>query len=142
MKTNKIMTNEKDMQLLNAECDMIAKKLGFKVGVRPAECRVFYDYKQKNAKGERLTVELAYCDGVSLPKRWHKAGCTKELITEWWGVDTYVYDKQGNCFKAYDPTIKKSEDGKRYEIDFDWHLKATASNFKKILEEIVKQFNA
>ena len=132
---------EREMLLLNAECEHIAKKLGFTKSLRPCKYRAFYDYEQRNAKGERLTIEVSYCEGVTLPEKWRKAGDTKELITEWWGVHCYVTDTEGMCFEAYNPTTKLSDDGHRFVVNFDWHLKATSSNFKKLLEEIKRQFN-
>lgn len=132
--------------------DEIAKRLGFMVK-RTCEFNAFYYLVDKNGfdkynkKGEKLCVEIGFSYDVakspnSLPVIWHKKGFTKELITNWWSVKTYVTNEKGECYGAYDPTIKRSEDGKRFEINFDWHLSATDVNFKKLLEEILRQFNA
>ena len=132
--------------------DEIAKSLGFMVK-RTCEFNAFYylvdenGLDKRNAKGETLCVEIGFCynnskSPKSLPVIWYKKGYTKEIITEWWNVDTFVTDIKGNCYRDYDPTIKRNWLYSRTEIDFDWHLPATDENFKKILEEILRRFNA
>jgi hypothetical protein len=131
--------------------DEIAKGLGF-MAKRTCEFNAFYylvdenGFDVRNAKGEKLCVEICFCyndskSPNSLPVIWHKKGYTKEIITEWWSVQTYVTNEEGTCYRAYDPTIKPTFD-RRFEIDFDWHLSATPENFKKLLEEVLRRFNA
>ena len=129
--------------------DEIAKSLGFMVK-RTCEFNAFYYFVDENGfdkyneKGEKLCIEIGCCVDAggknSLPALWYKKGYTKELIREWWSVQTYVTNKKGECYRAYDPTIRKSWDGKRFEVNFDWHLKATPENFRKLLEEILRLF--
>lgn len=131
--------------------DEIAKSLGFMVK-RTCENNAFYylvdekGFDKRNLKGEKLCVEIGICRNPggkdSLPYLWYKKGYTKDLMTDWWSVQTYVTNQEGECYCAYDPTIKRSEDGKRFEINFDWHLAATTENFKKIVKEILRRFNA
>lgn len=132
--------------------DEIAKSLGFMVK-RTCEFNAFYylvdenGFDKYNEKGEKICIEIGFSHdfGVSknsLPMIWFKKGYTKEIMTNWWSVQTYVTNKKGECYGAYDPTIKRSEDGKRFVINFDWHLAATEENFKKLLEEILRQFYA
>ena len=129
--------------------DEIAKKLGFMVK-RTCEFNAFYylvdekGFDKYNEKGEKLCVEIGCCVNPggknSLPALWFKRGFTKEIMTDWWSVKTYVTNKDGACYGAYNPTTKRSDDGKRFVINFDWHLSATDVNFKKLLTEIKTRF--
>lgn len=130
--------------------DEIAKSLGFMVK-RTCEFNAYYylvdenGFDKYNGMGEKICIEIGLCVNPggknSLPSLWHKKGFTKEVIHDWWSVQTYVTNRKGECYRAYDPTIKKSWDKKRWEINFDWHLAATPENFKKLLEEILRRFN-
>ena len=136
----------KDLKELAKKVDAIAESLGFSVE-RTVECNAFYNYRSKNAKGERLVVEIGYCENhgkgkSDLPWLWFKKGRTKEFMPEWWNVSTYVYDKDNRCYGGYNPTEKFDYNLKRGVINFDWHLSATEDNFKKLLEEVLRLFNA
>lgn len=131
--------------------DLIAKELGFGVK-RTSDFNAYYYYEDENgfnkanSKGETLIVEISECyndckSKHSLPVIWYNKGYTKELIPNWWSVETYVTDKEGRCYGAYNPTHKPSEDKKRFVINFDWHLSATEDNFRKLLTEILRLFN-
>ena len=131
--------------------DEKAKELGFMVK-RVCEFRAFYylvdenGLDVRNRRGEKLCVEIGFCSDPggknSLPYMWHKKGYTKEIMKDWWDVTTYVTDKNESCYRAYDPTIQKSSDEKRWVIDFDWHLSATDENHAKLLEEVKRLFLA
>lgn len=135
--------------------DKIAKQKGFAIK-RTCDSNAYYylmdetreGYYKYNAKGERLCVEIGIGQNylpnskLSLPYLWYKNGHTKEILQSWWEVQTYVTNADGVCYRAYDPTIQKSSDGKRFEINFDWMLDATKENFEKILDEILKSFYA
>lgn len=121
--------------------DRIAHTMGFTPTYTGSNIRSLYSYNKGNAKGETLQIDMSVSSGVTLPTTWLKKGYTKELITDWWCVDTFVTNKDGECYKDYDPTCKPSDDGKRWVVDFDWHLKATEENFVKLLTEILRRFN-
>lgn len=131
--------------------DEIAKSLGFMVK-RTCEDNAFYylvdenGFDKRNGKGEKLCVEIGVCRNPggkhSLPVLWFNKGYTKEVINDWWNVQTYVTDDKGACYGAYNPTEKKHAEERRFVINFDWHLSATTENFKKLLVEILRQFNA
>ena len=131
--------------------DEKAKELGFSVK-RVCEFRAFYylvdenGLDVRNRRGEKLCVEIGFCSDPggkkSLPYLWHEIGYTKEIMKDWWSVQTFVTDCDGNCFRGYDPTIQGSWDGKRLEINFDWHLRATDENHAKLLEEVKRLFLA
>lgn len=131
--------------------DEIAKSLGFMVK-RTCEFNAYYylvdekGFDKYNSNGERLCVEIGLCVNPggknSLPYLWHENGFTKEVMQNWWNVQTYVTNRKGESFHAYNPTTKKRFDGKGIEINFDWHLSGTPENFKKLLEEILRRFNS
>lgn len=104
--------------------------------------RWFYECEEQTPKGERLVVELCVNenpggDKSSIPALWHKHGYTPTELSDWWSVQTYVYDAEGNCYGRYNPTIKREE--ARSVIDFDWMLPATEANREKILREIERR---
>lgn len=100
----------------------------------------------KNRNGEYIVISASLCINPggrnSLPYLWHKNGHTAKELHSYWSIDTYVHQDDGSCVRGYDPTIKKSEFGKRFQLDFDWVLPATAENLGKILSEIIRQFRA
>ena len=105
----------------------------------------YWEYPERNKKGERLVIEVNSCYNVKspncLPVLWYKNGWTDRLILNYWSIRHYVYDKDGNCFGKYD-FVKKSWDGRRYVIDFDWVMENTIENLEKIIAESVRRFNA
>lgn len=138
------------MELKKKTVDDIAKSLGFMVK-RTSDCNAFYylvdeqGFDLRNAKGEKLCVEIGRTDFYgnskdSLPALWYKNGYTNEIMQNWWNVQTYVTDKDGECYGAYNPTIKPAPAAKRFVINFDWHLSATEENFRKLIEEVKRQF--
>lgn len=110
-----------------------------------APTRWFYYCNEKNAKGERLVIEVSKCivnlkDKNELMNLWKKAGYIKNTLPTWWSIETYAHDTEGNCFGLYNPTVKRSEDGKRSVINFDWMLEATEENLNLLLEEVYNRF--
>lgn len=129
--------------------DEIANGLGFAIRRTSDNCAYYYlkdkDGNDKcNKRGETLCIEVSDCHGTndkkSLPNIWYKRGYTKEPIYNYWVFDTYATDKNGRCYMAYNPTIKPSDDGKRFVINFDWHFADTDDNFEKVIKEIVSRF--
>ena len=104
----------------------------------------YWDYPTQNKRGERLVVEVncSYNEETphSLPVIWYKNGFTDRLILNYFSVNSYVYDKDGNCFGKYDFT-KTSEDVRRRVIDFDWILEANVENLEKMISEMTRRFN-
>ena len=130
--------------------DEIAKSLGFMVK-RTCESNAFYylvdenGFDKYNGMGEKICIEIGLCVNPggknSLPALWHKYGFTKKVMSKWWNVQTYITNRKGECYRAYNPTSKKYWYEKRWAINFDWLLDATPENFKKLLEEILRRFN-
>ncbi len=111
----------------------------------PYSGRTLYTFKEKNKKGESLTVEITEVrfDEItknSLPSLWKRYGYTKKLYDNYLCVECYCYDKKGNCWGRYNPTVKLSEDKKRNVIDFEWLLEISDENKEKILGESFKRF--
>ena len=98
----------------------------------------------KNAKLETMTIEIVHCENPggnnSLPYAWYKNGWTNKIMETYIYCDTYVHDSEGGCWGIYNPTVKRSEDGKRNVINFDWMLEDTEENRKKIIEECIRLF--
>lgn len=106
------------------------------------DTRYRYTYKNKNKSGESLMVEfsLINCDGEELPKLWKKHKYTDKLYKSYISVSSYVTDADGIEKEKYNPTIKLSDDKKRYVINFDWLLEISEENKQKLLNEIYNNF--
>ena len=107
------------------------------------DIRWFVSFRERNAKGEKITVEFTVCDDPdisdSLPKQWYKNGYTDHILKTWWNVQTYAEDSEGKCSGKYNPRTKLSEDGKRHVINFDWMLEATEQNAERLFREIYRR---
>ena len=106
-----------------------------------SDYRTFYDFEERNKKGEKITVEISktFVDDLSkssLPYLWLKKGYTKKLFTNYLVCEVYAEDKKGNCYDRYNPTTKLSDDKKRMVIDFEWMLEVSDENIKKILDKV------
>lgn len=103
--------------------------------------RWFYKYEEPTPLGERVVVELCRCENPggsnSIPALWHKRGYTSTVLDDWWSVQTYAHDSEGNCWGRYNPTVKR--EGARPVIDFDWLFPATEANREKLLREIERR---
>lgn len=110
-------------------------------------------YADTNAKGESLIVNIKKIecnlkDKRSLMNIWKKAGYISEVLPTYWSIDTYINDTNGNCRRAYDPTIidYKQFDSKgnvvqsRHIINFEWLLEATEENYEKLMAEVERRF--
>lgn len=103
-----------------------------------SETREIYHFNGRNFKGERIDVEFVKVENnhnEHLINLWYKKGFIKEKLKNYWHVTVYVYDKEGNCYGKYNPQILSHET----KINFDWILKATEENKKRILHEIIKR---
>ena len=102
-------------------------------------------FKEKNKRCEELTIELTLCTDLdsknSLPKLWYKNGYTERVLDTYWSVNTYVKDSEGRSWGKYNPQTKRSEDGKRIIINFDWMMEATEENRNKIINEVYRIFS-
>ena len=131
------------------EVEKVMEKFGFINGRVTTTGETFqigyWEYPKRNKKDERLVIEVNSCYNAEsphcLPVLWHKAGYTKELILNYWSIRHFVYDKDENCYGAYD-YVKPSEDGKRRVVDFDWHFENTIENLEKLITESLRRFNA
>lgn len=112
---------------------------------RMAEHRFFYEFKEKNKKGESLVVELTevYYNNTcssSLPNLWKEHGFTNKLYNNAIFINCYCYLPNGTCKEKYNPTIKLSEDKERNVINFDYLLEVNEENKNKLLKKIYKEF--
>ena len=108
-----------------------------------AETRWFYEFIETNKKGEKIVIEFSLCEDDpeyknSLPKLWYKNGYIDRVLSTYWAIQTYVTDTEGACWGRYNPHVKRSEDGKRSVINFDWMLEATEENKQKVIDEVYR----
>ena len=125
----------------------IAQDLGFMVK-RTCDANAFFylvdanGFDVRNGKGEKLCVEIGECINPggpnALPELWLRHGWIKERLASWWSIDTYVTDSKNRCFMAYNP--QTTINGRRSLLNFNWVLAATPANFRRILEEVKRQF--
>lgn len=99
-----------------------------------------------NKKGETLTIELSECTNPggknSLPYLWHKAGYTDKILDTYLCIHTYCTDSEGNCNGRYNPQTKRSDDGERSVINFDWMFENTEENKQRLINETIRLFEA
>lgn len=109
-------------------------------------CRCMYESTERNRRGERLVVEVVGVedDGgpYSMGRTWKRLGLVPRIYPTRHVFHTFVYDEAGNCREAYNPTIKESEDGGRYVIDFDWMDEASEEHARLVFAEIRRRFMA
>ena len=100
----------------------------------------WFTFADRNALGEEIIVEFRKNENThgkhSLPAMWKRKGFIDKEPETWWGVQTYVTDRQDRCSGKYNPTTK---DGK---LNFEWLLEATEENQQKIIDEIYRRANA
>lgn len=99
-----------------------------------------------NKKDETLTIELSECTNPggknSLPYLWNKAGYTEKLLDTYLCLHTYCKDSEGNCYDRYNPQTKRSNDGKRNVINFEWMFENTEENKRKLINEAIRLFES
>lgn len=101
---------------------------------------------EKNGKDESLMIELSECTNPggknSLPYLWYKAGYTDKILDTYLFVDTSCTDSEGNCYHRYNSQTKRSDDGKRNVINFDWMFENTEENKQKLINECIRLFES
>jgi len=106
-----------------------------------AETGWLYIFTEPNAKGEKMVLEVFKNKDIdsknSIPKLWHKKGYTNKVLEEYWSIQTYVKDTEGNSFGRYNPQNKPN----KCEINFDWILEATDENLQKLINEVYRLFS-
>ena len=137
---------EWEISALRDEVEQIARELGF-IPSRYCPSTLFFlrdkDGKPElNSKGEALTVSMcpSYPAGLNaMPAMWYRKGYINRVLSSYWSVDVEASSKEYSV-RNYDPTEKPDPEGRRMVIDFDWMLEATADNFRRIMEEILRRF--
>lgn len=99
-----------------------------------------------NSKKETLIIELSECTNPggknSLPYLWYKAGYTNKVLNTYLSIHTYCRDSEGNCYGRYNPQTKRSDDGKRNVINFNWMFENTEENKQKLIKECIRLFES
>lgn len=82
------------------------------------------------------THDLKYKD--DLMNLWEKAGFISQKLPTHICIDTYYTDINNNCYGYYNITHKRSEDGKRTVINFDYLREWTEENIRELVAECVR----
>lgn len=93
--------------------------------------------------GERFQIEVITCEHDKNNKHdmmniWKKAGYIKDFLPTHLAVSTYYTDIDGNCWGYYNITEKRSDDGRRNVIDFDYMLEATEENEMYLVGQCIR----
>ena len=106
---------------------------------------MWYEFEDKNAKGEKITVELISRTRdpgtLSLPMLWKAAGLIDRVLDTWVDVNVYVTSEDGTCRGDCNP----QESGIGHKIDFDCMvnfdcmLEDTPENRDRIIAEICRR---
>lgn len=106
----------------------------------------WYRITEPNTKGETLLIEIVECENHrgknALPVLWKKHGFINRVLNTYLSVKTYCTDAEGMCRGKYNPQHKLSDDGKRVVINFDWMFENTEENKQKLINEIIRLFEA
>ena len=110
--------------------------------------RRLVEFDGRTPAGEKMYVEIMYCrpDGAtwnnsSLPVLWHKNGYTDHVLQSYICLNTDAEEENGMARGIYNPQHTLSEDGKRYEINFQWLLEISEENEIKLLQEVANMAN-
>ncbi len=87
---------------------------------------------------EAMTVEHDLSRARDLMNIWKKAGYISKALPSHIAIYTYYTDNDGNCWGYYNITVKRSEDGKRRVIDFDYLREATPENEFELVAECIR----
>ena len=71
---------------------------------------------------------------------WKKEGFISETLPTHICIDTYYTDCNNNCYGWYNITHKRSEDGKRTVVNFDYLREWNEGNTKELVAECVRMY--
>lgn len=69
---------------------------------------------------------------------WHKAGFISKKLKNHICISTEYTDINGNCCNWYNIMIKKSDDGKRFVVNFDYLREWSEENVEELVAECVR----
>jgi hypothetical protein len=122
-------------ELSKATSDMHYLKLVTKTE-KLARCRTRYYV------GESFIIDVTRIETTTakndIMRIWEKAGYIKKVLPSRIHIDTYYTDTEGRCWSYYNITVKRSEDGTRRVIDFDYLLEATSENEKYLVDQCIR----
>lgn len=137
---------EWEKSALRDEVEQIAREMGFTPSRYCPNTLFFLRDKNgeavRNGKGEALTVSISpsYPMGLNdMPGMWYRKGYIDRVLSSYWSVGVEAHCQEYSAMK-YNPTEKPDPERRRMVIDFDWMLEATAENFRRIMEEILRRF--
>lgn len=100
-------------------------------------------YTTRYHVGDNFIIDITKCEHElkhpkDLMNLWKGAGYIEEVHPTHIAVDTFFTDASGNCWGWYNPFIKKSEDGKRRVINFDYMREYTEENVAELVAECIR----
>lgn len=84
----------------------------------------------------RITSDLS--DKNNMMNVWKKYGYISAVLPSWLSINTFYYDKSGNCWGRYNTMEKDSENGKHRVINFDFLREATLENERELVAECIR----
>lgn len=103
-----------------------------------AEDRRWFVYVGDNFIIEVTKIDHDLTNKHDLMNLWKKHGFIDKPLTTSVSIHTYYTDINGNCYGYYNITTKRSEDGKRNVIDFDYLRSFTPENVRELLAECIR----
>jgi len=93
--------------------------------------------------GDNFIIEVIKCDHDLTRKNdlmnlWKKAGFISKKLDTHISIHTYFTDCNNNCYGWYNITEKRSEDGKRNVVDFDYLYEWNEENINKLVAECIR----
>jgi len=116
----------------------IAKMLETATPEQIGTTRTQYNFNKPTKLGGKLSIDVTLCEPnkskSSLPNLWKKHGYMDRVLENYYVVEVFAYDDQGQCFHRFNPQLMP--DHRR--INFDWMAEATPDNLGKLLLEILR----
>ncbi len=93
--------------------------------------------------GDNFIVEVIKCehnlkDRDDIMNRWERAGYIEKPLPSHIAIDTYYTSAEGACLGWYNPYIKKAEDGRGREINFEMIREYTEENVAELVAECIR----
>ena len=93
--------------------------------------------------GTSFTIEATTCEHdlksrYDLMNQWKKAGFIVQKLPTHISITSYYTDENGQCWGRYNIMHKKSEDGKRSVVNFDYLREATPENERELVAECIR----
>ena len=93
--------------------------------------------------GDNFVIEVTKCTHDlkcknDLMNLWKKHGYINKTMPTHIGINTYFTDCNNNCYGYYNITTKRSDDGKRNVVNFDYLREFTPENVNELIAECIR----